>query len=43
MGCLGYGVFGMWDVGNVRCFGCEIIGMCNVRDAGLSGCGMFDL
>ena len=36
-------MFGMWDVGNVGCFGCEIIGMCNVRDAGLSGCGMFDL
>ena len=33
-------MFRMWDVGDVRCWGCEMLGMWDVRDVGCSGCGM---
>ena len=32
-------VLGMWDVGNVRCYGCGMFGMCYVWNV---GCGMWD-
>ena len=41
MGCLGFGMFGIWNVQDVGCLGCGMFGMCDVRDVGCSGCGMF--
>ena len=35
MGCLGCGMFGMWDVRDVGCSGCGMFGMWDV------GCEMF--
>ena len=43
MGCLGCGMFGMWDVQDVGCSGCGMFGMWDVRDEGCSGCGMFGM
>ena len=31
-------MFGMWDVRDMGCLGCEMFGMWDVRDV---GCGMF--
>ena len=31
----------MWDVRDVGCSGCGMLGMWDVRDVGCSGCGMF--
>ena len=31
----------MWDVRNVGCSGCGMLGMWDVRDVGCWGCGMF--
>ena len=33
----------MWDVRDVGCSGCEILGMWNVWDVACSGCGMFGM
>ena len=35
MGCLGCGMFGMWDVQDAGCSGCGMFGMWDVE------CGMF--
>ena len=34
-GCLGCGMLGMWDIGNMRCWG-----LWDVEDLGCLGCGM---
>ena len=31
----------MWDVEDVRCFGCGMFGVLDVGDVGSLGCGMF--
>ena len=31
----------MWDVEDVRCWGCEMFGMWDAWDVGCLGCGMF--
>ena len=31
----------MWDVWDVRCWGCGMFGMWDVQDVGCLGCGMF--
>ena len=31
----------MWDVEDVRCFGCGMFGVWDVGDVGSLGCGMF--
>ena len=36
-------MLGMWDVGDVGCWGCGMFGMWDVRDVGCSGCGMWDV
>ena len=33
----------MWDVRDVGCSGCGMLGMWDVRDVGCSGCGMFGM
>ena len=33
----------MWNVGDVGCSGCGILGMWDVGDVGCSGCGMFGM
>ena len=37
------GMFGMWDVPDVECSGCEMFGIWNVRNVGSSGCGMWNV
>ena len=34
-------MFKMWDVRDVGCSGCWMLGMWDVRDVGCLGCGMF--
>ena len=36
-------MLGMWDVGDVGCWGCGMLGMWDVGDVGCSGCGMFGM
>ena len=36
-------MLGMWDVGDVGCWGCGMLGIWDVRDVGCSGCGMFGM
>ena len=36
-------LFGMWDVQDVRCSGCDIFRMWDVWDVEYSGCGMFGM
>ena len=38
-----YGMFEIWDVRDVRCSGCGMFRMWDVRDVGCSGCGMFGM
>ena len=33
----------MWDVGDVGCWGCVMLGMWDVRDVGCSRCGIFGM
>ena len=35
------GMYGMWDVQDVGCWGCGMFEMWDVGDVGCSGCGMF--
>ena len=41
--CLGCGMFGVWDVGDVECLGCGMLEMWDVRDVECWGCGMFQM
>ena len=36
-------MFGMWDVGDVGCWGCGMLGMWDVGDVGCWGCGMLGM
>ena len=33
----------MWDVGDVRCLGCGMLGMWDVEDVGCWGCGISEM
>ena len=33
----------MWDVGDVGCWGCEMLGMWDVGDVGYLGCGIIGM
>ena len=41
MGCLGCGMFRMWDVGDVGCWRCGMLRMWDVEDVGCLGCEIF--
>ena len=36
-------MLGMWDIGDVGCWGCGMFSMWDVGDVGCSGCGMFGM
>ena len=36
-------MLGMWDVGDVGCWGCGMFGMWDVGDVGCWGCGMLGM
>ena len=36
-------MFGMWNVPDMRCWGCGMFGLWDVRNLGCSGCGMFGM
>ena len=43
VGCWGFEMLGMWDVGDVQdvgCWGCGMLETWDVREVGCSGCGM---
>ena len=37
------GMYGMWEGGDVGCWGCGMLGMWDVRDMGCAGCGVFGM
>ena len=43
VGCLGCGMFRMWDVWDVVCLGCGVFGIRDIQDVGCLGCGMFKM
>ena len=37
------GMYGIWDVQDIGCWGCGMLGMWDVGDVGCWGCGMFGM